>query len=193
MNKFAITFKINASEKIMIEATDSIKEMSPCCYEVSFVFIKNSTRWVLWHDFINVGLQELKYHLEKTLNNEFKLHESINKDIGFLSNEESQGKQGFFYKKVENYNHWIGQNYALWSSDTQAWLYNNDDGEIILEITPSYPWHYNDPKDNECFVPYEDWIKDYKPLLITKIPKEIAKKWLKQCDVTLQKLQKNIP
>ena len=62
---------------------------------------------------------------------------------------------------------------------TKVWLYNHNN-KIIMEISPSYPWHYLDPKDDEQFETFEQFMTNYKPIAIHEISKETAQEWLKQ-------------
>lgn len=65
------------------------------------------------------------------------------------------------------------------SNDLQTWIYTINK-RIIIEISPSYPWHYLDPKDDEPFETFEQFMKNYKPIAIHEISKETAQEWLKQ-------------
>jgi hypothetical protein len=146
---------------------------------------------------INSAILVFYVLLKKAVKNKLKLHKSIIQDIGFLYNEESEGKEGFFYTKLENRDYWIGNRSNLWSpvviyGNLQTWIYNNEAGDIIFEITPVYPYHYCDPEEEPNFIPYEEWMKDYKPFLIRTIPKDVAQRWLEQTKLLLKQIKKNI-
>ena len=76
------------------------------------------------------------------------------------------------------------------SKQYNTWLYNKNN-EIILEITPTYPWHFDKPAKNESFVPYEEFIKNYKALVIAKIDKKQAQEWLDIAYELMQTIRKN--
>jgi len=67
-----------------------------------------------------------------------------------------------------------------------SWFYNDKDGNIIFEFSPSYPFYkcknltiYYDKKA-KGFIPYETWIKDYKVVIRRVIPKETLIQWNEQ-------------
>lgn len=61
-----------------------------------------------------------------------------------------------------------------------SWLYNNESGDIIFEITPFYPWHDPTEANNPDFVSYETWIKDYKPKVRTTVSSKNIYQWIQQ-------------
>lgn len=79
------------------------------------------------------------------------------------------------------------EKYHCWSNSHKqippyfnSWMYNNQNGDVIFEITPFYPFHHETKKTHPGFVTYKKWIKDYKPTVITTIPKENLKQWIIQ-------------
>jgi hypothetical protein len=83
--------------------------------------------------------------------------------------------------------------YHLWAGkNLMSWMYNDDEGNIIFEVTPIYPYMYEDAEKEPSYVPYKEWIKDYKPLLIRKISKEVAQKWLKDANTIVEQINNNI-
>jgi hypothetical protein len=63
-------------------------------------------------------------------------------------------------------------------------------------MTPVYPWHFyelDDAQQQKNYIPYEEWIKNYKPLLIRTIPKDVAEQWLNQAQEILKKIEENTP
>ena len=63
-----------------------------------------------------------------------------------------------------------------------SWLYNDEQGNIIFEITPFYPWFYVTKKTNKEKVSYKEWIENYKPTIKTIIPHKNLKKWIIQAE-----------
>ena len=82
---------------------------------------------------------------------------------------------------------WIGQNYEIWrtyngtSPMVVTWMYNDVHGNIIFEVTPLYKWSFlpDDLQDPE-FITYDEFVKDYKPLISRVISRDTAIEWLEQ-------------
>lgn len=72
-----------------------------------------------------------------------------------------------------------------------SWLYNDEIGNIVFEITPFYPWHDPAEADNPNFLSYETWIKDYKPIVKTTIPFHSLKQWIYQIKKWCKILENN--
>jgi len=195
MNKHELIFKLNDSEKIIIQATDPVDDLH-CCYRAPIVFFENTTEYTILDDTISLAMRDFSRLLQKALHNKLKLHQSITKDLGYLSNEDTQEKPGLFYKKVEGYDRWIGMDYFLWGlggdNALSAWLYNDEKGSIIFEITPDYPWMFDDSKKNPGYMSYKKWIKTYKPCVVRKISQDVAEKWLEQAEYILKKMNENM-
>jgi hypothetical protein len=196
MNNYEIKFVLNDNEKIVINLEEPF-EVVHCCYQAPITFFFENQIYLLGDEVINYRIGIFSVLLERAIEGKLKLHKSITEDIGFLFNEylyclyneKLKDQTKFVYKKSkEGRSYWIGDSYNLWSSE---WIYNNKDGAIIFEVTPVYPYHFVDPTEEPNFVPYAEWIKDYKPFFIKKIPLEIAKKWLKQANDLLETIKEN--
>lgn len=186
MKKYRIaTFKLPDEEKIIIESPYPINEFA-CCDEIPILFLYGKDHYVLNTDLLREAMSMFAIFLERALANQLPLHESIKQDIGFLWNEELQEKPGLVYEKFNDRNYWVGQSHLLWDTpstvkpETTTWLYNDNNGSIVLEITPTYPWHFVKPKKREIKIPYEEWMSGYKPFIVRTIPREVAEQWLKQ-------------
>lgn len=201
MRQNVITFYLNETEKIILHLDKPLKQIH-CCSEASIYFIQGDQKYLLAKDSILFKLQSLKGILMEALDNRLLLHISINKDIGYMYNEHRQGKSGFVYEMdpILQYDSWVGYKYLLWGLQNIAWIYNNTAQEIIFEITPCFPGdatyqNPNEPLSAEEIANshwYEQWIKDYKPILIRKIPRKIAQTWLKQTNDILNTIETNI-
>ena len=110
-------------------------------------------------------------------------------DVGYVWNRKLRGDVGL--KKDDN-NFWVGSKNLLWETRgdfnpvLETWLYNNENSEIVLEITPSYRWHFSDPAPDEEYVSYEEFMRNYQPLLFRIISVKIAKQWIRQIEELLQ-------
>lgn len=191
-----VSFILNSSESITIHITDTLEVLHPYS-AVEVTFVSKTKRYILSVDSIVEVFKLFCHKLIYALDNKACLHSSIAEDIGYLWNEDLQEKPGLAYVTKENANYWIGLHYLLWSTPgfirplLDTWIYNNSQGEIILEITPTYLWHFRDPKPDEEYISYDEWIKNYKPLLIRTIPREQAIMWQKQTKDVLEILEKN--
>ena len=78
----------------------------------------------------------------------------------------------------------------MWDGNKfDTWLYNQND-KIYLEITPIYTWLFRKPKKGDGFIPFDQWIKDYKPLALIEIDKATAQQWLDQAGQLMQEIEK---
>ena len=205
--KHEIFFNLSTTEKIRIECEDGIQDVH-CCYWGHIFFIQEHHSYLLMHDTIMYCQQCFAGILKKVLANKLKLHSSmqlhgpLNKDIGFCFNESRQSKPDLVRKVEENGEGggWIGMKYMVWGSKVITWIYNDSDGNIIFELTPSFPGEPTYKFDDEPPTPeeiansawYEEWIKSYKPILIRKIPREVAQQWLEQAEEILKTIEDNI-
>src|SRR5580700_320092 len=132
MNTKNLIFKLNDTEKIVVELSECIEHLH-CCYEAPVVLQQGDNRIFLVDDNISHHMYEINDLLKKALNNKLKIHKSITKDIGFLYNEEAQNKPGFVYKKLEGIDYWVGNRYGLFSpvlakGNLTSWIYNDANG-----------------------------------------------------------------
>ncbi|MHA1874808.1 MAG: hypothetical protein ACTSUC_00005 [Promethearchaeota archaeon] len=191
MKKYVIRFNIDDSQHLSLEFVGPKKELCTYCWG-TITYHKGKRKYILYSDFIGLGLESFERSLTKTLRNKLILHKSITKDIGFLWNEYLQDKKEYNFVEVtlENQRFWIGDSYILWESrGRDTWMYN--DGAIFMEITPCYKWHSVEPKKYEKYLRYKEFIKKYKPIAIIKIDKDIAIQWLKQVKELRNIIRKN--
>lgn len=187
-----ITFTINELEKIILTIELPLEEVH-CCTESPIYLEFSDKRILLSQDSVRENMYILSNLLTKALDNQLILDKSITADIGYLYNQELQGKDGLVYKEIEkNVFHWVGGSYSLWSYNVETWLYNKD-GAIIFEVTPIYPGNFFvEPGKEHEIVPYDQWIKNYEPLLIRQISKHTAQVWLEQANSILQLIETNM-
>lgn len=86
-------------------------------------------------------------------------------------------------------NSWI----AAWSNqNTITHLYSQGD-KVYLDISPMYPWIYEHREESikaEDFLPFEDYIRDYKPIKIYELSQETIDQWFIQCSQFLKHVEK---
>lgn len=200
MKQYKITFTLNPAEKIIMISQDPFEKLR-CCYDILILYVQNNQqKFELYNDDILNGMRILKNLLQEALNRILQLHVSINLDIGFLYNEycdyiwnkDLKRNNKFAYVKVENQEQWVGMRYHLWEKDYISWIYNDKDGSIIFEATPLYPYFSCEPEDGQNYIPYDQWIQNYKPYLTRKIPKKVAQQWYKQAHNIIVQIEENI-
>ena len=196
MNQSRIEFVLSNVEKIIIDLGIPLEELD-CCYREPIVFVKQHKKVILSNDTIDTDMKYLKKSLEKCLNNQLLLHESIKNDIGYLYNEYYQDKSRFLIGNIDGINTWIGYRYQLWQAYKNrkrfaTWLYNDEINSIVFEVSPCYPYLFSEPEQEPHYVSYSEWIKDYKPYIVRKVSKEIAQQWLEQASSIVQQINENI-
>lgn len=201
-----IKFRLNESEAIILVFQNSL-DMQHSCSPSKIVFIADAKKILLSNDSIQENMYVLRSLLTKALQNNLTLHESIEinnnlkTDIGYMYNEYRQDKPDVMYEITEGhkFESWIGNKYLLWASELITWIYNDNNGDILFKLTPNFPGKSTMIDHNEPSTPeeiensqwYEEWIKDYKPFLIRKIPRETAQQWLHQANQILEQMAKN--
>ena len=193
-----VTLIMNTTEKITFKLPCTIKELH-AFDRITIEFHDNNQQYyILYNNFADGAISRLQVMLRRALNNNLEKHPSITHNIGYLWNEELAEKPGLTYTQLEGTDHWVGIQNLLWSTTAQirpvvsAWLYNNATGDIVFEVTPTYPWHFSEPTDaDKDYMEYEDFMKDYKPLLIRTISTEVAQQWLVQAQDLLKHIEKN--
>lgn len=190
--------QLNKLISIKIDSFGAIETLYPCD-EVIVTLCRESNEYNLAEDCVRVELESLQGLLSSALRNNAPLHESIKQDIGYLWNEELQNKPGLTYESLDSGTaYWVGLRNLLWETRGNAklvlssWLYNDSDGSIVLEITPSYPWHFKTSSRKEKFITYEQWLQKYKPLEKFIIPKNVASAWKDQITSVLESIEKNV-
>ena len=190
-----LIFILDNNEHIELQYFCPSKELFSCT-NIKIV-LKGEKNLILYDNFADGALSALKNLLTAALDCRLKKHSSITKNIGYLWNEEMHDSPGLVYKKLEGRDHWVGLSNLLLSETRpgkdsgSSWLYNDDQCTIILEITPSYPWHFRDPKAGEKYITYEEYMKSYKPLLIRTIPRDKAQEWLTQTQQLSKIIEEN--
>lgn len=199
MNKNEIIFKLNDTEKIVVELEEELRNID-CCSEAPIVFLQDSKKVTLSKDSVRENMTILSNLLREALSNELQLHKSITEDIGyvynqysdFLWNKKSKAPNSFGYTQLEGRDIWAGNKYNVWNSALTSWIYNDIDGSIIFELTPMYPEDFFYTKKKPQKISYQEWIKGYAPYLIEKIPYNVAQKWLTQANAILEQIDENI-
>lgn len=183
MNKNNIIFPLNESDKIVIALEEPLTVVH-CCYQAPLIIYLGEKKYTFPSESIRHMIQCLIHLLEKALQKKLYAHESIT-NLGHAQNEYYQNELSVAYENKE----WVGMHNLLWSGKgASAWLYNDKNGAITLEITPVYAYPIND-SDDEHYIPYEQWIKNYKTYARKEIPFAVAQEWLKKAKSILHTIE----
>lgn len=183
-----LIFTLSECESIKI-TTSNFNTIDYCCSEMQAYFLNEQQLLCIGQDTAGGFFESFITKLKTAIDRNLQLHESLTQNLGFMYNEKRQGKQGFFMIKASDNKsiYWVGANYKIWSTYTttkpilSTWLYNDYEGNIIFEITKNYKWSaYPDEPEDPNFVTYDEFMKDYKPLIHRVIPRDVAIQWLEQ-------------
>ena len=190
---YSITFPINKETKIVIPLKDPIDYIGATYEENIFLYHNNHKNIIsdrtIYHDML-----DLVDIIKKALNKELFLHSSISKDIGYLYNYCHYDNTNLAMHTFPNGTvRWVGYLYHLWESNSNfdSWIYNKPDGSIIFEVTPFYPYMYCEPEEEPDYIPYEEWIKTYKPYFIATLSRETAQQWIEQAEEIIRMVDYN--
>ena len=189
VQKMQTQFFLNKDEYLEIRTDDQLpmKQVYNCYHiEIWFVGKEGAIRfgWDSSHQFcyglqlmIGLALQgklvvrETKENLGISLNNFFyNLPDSVPWEKYHLFSNSHQGIRPYY----------------------SSWLYNDSDGNIIFEITPSYLWNDEDKKERKKpdFIEYAEFMKNYKPIVMRVVDKKYLQAWiepLKELEALFQK------
>ena len=193
MKELIFTLSEFESIKIITKNNIDFDKIDRCCSELQVYFINEQEQLQIGKDSAGELFEHFITYCKKSIDQKLQLHESLTKNLGFMENEYyhefPHNKPEFFMISSPSgqSTYWIGSNYEMWSVSGNAnkyvntWLYNNHDHQIILEITPLYKWSFNErePEDSD-FITYDEFMKDYKPLIHRVIPRDVAIIWLDQ-------------
>jgi len=187
-----ITFAVNDGEKLLVFLDCALKNISQFDY-MSAVYIKDNVceQVIYSNDMVFDFIESLHDALTKSLSGEYMVYESSNQDLGYLWNVYLNRSDNMYFSG--QFEHWIGRRYLLWSlQGTACWLYKTN-GVVYFEITPVYKWHSRDPEPEEedAFISYEQFIKNYKPYMITEVSRDVVREWLRQTERLLAIIKAN--
>lgn len=190
INNILLKLSVEKNQNIIISSQDQIIT----AYSYGDVFFKkNNQLYQIYGEFpLQIFLLTLKKLLTKSLFGSLSLHPSINHDIGYLWNQ--RGNDPTFisikYTDQNNDTYWIGQKYELSCYNYVAWIYNDNNGNIILKITPAYPRCINQENAEEV-EHYQKWMQKYQPADTTIISPEKVEQWLLEIQPILETIIKN--
>lgn len=174
-------FKISNTQHLKINPECIHDDECEVCAKINIDYIDEEKKLCL--KFGNAALSDFCYFItksgrfQKLINNQMMLDKSVVQDPGFEWNQYFEG----IIQDTE-----VDQ-YLCWSNAHKqvppyfiSWMYNDENGNIIFEITPFYPWHDARKKSHPDFITYKKFMKNYKSILKTMIPKENLQQWIIQ-------------
>ncbi len=194
MNKLIFTLSENESIGITTEDHVDFDQVDFCCTEIqAYLLKKQEPQICIGQDTAGDFFMILITNLKEAIINNLQLDKSIDQNLGHMYNQYShemphQSSKFVMVPTSDNSStYWVGSNYQIWSTYNtakpmlNAWLYNNQDGEIIFEITPTYKWSFfPDDLSDPNFITYDEFMKNYQPILQRVIPHDVATQWLDQ-------------
>lgn len=196
MNEHEITFKLTDTQKIVITPEETLSEIH-CCSNALITFHKGNEVLKLEDDSLSYNLHILISLLTDALSNKLPLHKSIQGNAGYLAahysfyllDKDKLTQLGLVLDKDDN---WVGEDYQLWGWDFAGWIYNDENGNIVFELTPRYKGGWYDPDNTKNVKEYENFLVNYKSYFITVIPRETARKWIDQANDILKQIAENV-
>ena len=94
---------------------------------------------------------------------------------------------------------WIGDDLLFFANkgaglnSSITFLYNNEQGEIVLEVCAVYPWFFGEDSSVDQYISYDDWLPEYKTLYREVISYDTAKNWIKHLQDLYNKMNANMP
>ncbi len=179
-----LLLKINNNEKITINIPD-FKNKINYFYkpqeklhrfdEAIVIYEYIQKKIILEKEAVKEVLNGLKTSLKWALNNNLYLPDSVNVgEVGRNCNIDR-----YTSNNINNY-----CNYALFCEQkVQTWIYNDQFGEIYLEISPRCPLVYREYEEGDEFSTFEDFMKNYKPYAFFHIDRKTAQQWKRDVDL----------
>ena len=191
--KYLLTFALNKHEKIVIKL-DKPDDIIECCYNLNIYFMQYNHKMLLSR---RIGAREFAESfiicLENLLKNKLVLSEDTIPDVGSYWN---------FNLTKENHKAFITdewfEDYDQLKKNTPCMadyfmsFFNDDSGNIILQISPSYPRQYVRRNKKPTYNNFLHWMKTYKIKVNRIVTKDIAENWLDQSRQLLGIVKNNI-
>lgn len=150
--------------------------------DAQIIFYNDKDQLIVGEDCLFDLLNECIVVLDRALQNKARLDVSITENIGYVWNKALHGEEGLKY----NGHLWVGLRNAVWGCpgniqpNLETWIYNDIEGNIIIEITENYFWHHLESIKGKNYVTYAEFMAQYRPYFISQIPPKIAQEWLAQ-------------
>lgn len=190
MNELLCKLSEFESIKIVTKSGNAFNKIDYCCSEVQAYFASEQ-QLRIGQGSAGEFFEHFIKRLKKAIGEKLQLHELLTQNLGFMQNQYYQDKTGFIRVPTSDGSstYWVGFDYEIWEAFNDAkppvstWLYNDFEGNIILEVAKNYPWHFiileGEPEDPD-FITYDEFMKNYKPIIHRVIPRDVAIECLDQ-------------
>ncbi|MBI2352806.1 hypothetical protein HYV11_01010 [Candidatus Dependentiae bacterium] len=187
----ALVFKLNNQKSLcLISDGLSMKEVYTC-YHLEMYWCVDEKKLLIGQDSSGDIAHQFERLLPLALEQKLMLDSSIQKNLGFYLNEIFADRKSFLnlvykYASEGKYTYWIGMNYLMASTCAPhnpvvvTWMYNDANGDIILEVTEMFSWSEQEIASPEEMDRYFAFLKNYKPILKQVISQKVAEQWLRK-------------
>lgn len=164
-------------------------------YQNIYIQYRNEQAIHLTYDWLYTASKTFKRALEDAINNQMKLLPEIKLNLGYEYNQRIYKSA---HDKTIKISTWVGRKYLVIDSNGTTlqsgplWMYNDKEGNIILEITPPFATLFFKKYSEEEPISFDEWMKDYQPLLVTTISKETAQQWVDSINNLITNIEKKI-
>ncbi|MBC2267057.1 hypothetical protein [Listeria farberi] len=152
--------------------------------KIQIKYETENTNYLLWDDNMLEGIRTFKTMLELALNNRLDMTAYSKYPIGYYENIEYNE---ISMNKMETMSF---EKPLLWSSiaevGNETFLYNSKN-KVILEVSPIYKWHFDEPKILKDFITFDEFMKQYKPYIVQEISRDIVNKFISKSTEFLNK------
>jgi hypothetical protein len=190
-----IIFKINRKEFIKLIFDDCQESILYEEHALEF-FLKNDRVFIIGHDTILEFAEKIHLLMQVAVANKLLLHPSIS-NLGLMSNQhtyllwnsDEDLPKSFVDIDSEDGIWWVGSQYKLSGyKNRTAWLYNDEYGNIIFEITP---WYNSLKNGKHEAMSFQKWSENYKSILKRVIAPDIAQQWIQQAKELIELIYEN--
>lgn len=152
--------------------------------EISVIFKENNSEVCIFKDAFQEAVTTIYRGLSKCVTNQMELNPTL--EVGRVGEKWNIWTNDLSDEVGEDEED-VYQQYWIWSSrGFQTWIYQKD-SKSFIELSPSYRWHYVEPLENEAVIPFEEFMKGYKPTVI-----EITLEQLTKILDSLRKLKEDL-
>lgn len=184
---------LDTTSRLIIQSPVPINDLA-LLQRVQIVFQDGTAEYVLYVQEIVEALDTLCPCIQRVLTGNHILAPRIaNKDIGYLHNKSTWLSFIRYMERVRRLHPFLvlsalGDDFPY----LETWLYNDKAGNIILHIT-EFCRHEVGVSRKDYKIVHDQFMKNYKPLVVRTVPREVAKEWLFQLERLLKITEDNNP
>ena len=196
MKQYEVLFAVNETEKIIIDFNEPLEQVM-YADRIPIAFYLQNKKYLIGQSVIGSDLSEFVEILTKVLHNQLPLHSSVT-DFGYLY------AQCRFYSCYEDIlkpqntivfddnNLWVGYNNLMFAYEYALWIYNDAQGDIIIECAPSYSGPTYDPDELHHESSLKSFLATYKPFYKNKVSHQVVQAWLLKAQALEQQILDNL-